>query len=46
MRIRQVETNSLTKRERIHGLTVFIAIIVVVLLLGAGFAMIIRSIIN
>lgn len=36
----------LTKQQRIKGLTVVIAIITAVLLLGAGFAIVIRTWIN
>ncbi len=38
--------NNLTKKERIRGLTVVIAIVTVILLLGTGFAIVIVSAFN
>lgn len=40
------ENQKLTKKERLRGLTVFIAIITVVLFLGAGFAIVIKAMFN
>ena len=35
--------NNLNKNERVHGLTAFIGVIAVILLLGVGIAIVIRA---
>jgi len=44
--IEKEEGKQLTRKERIHGLTVVIAIIAAILMLGAAFAIVIRSMIS